>query len=98
MMLRRSFLSGAFATMTLASQARVRDSGTKLAEAALSRLGELRFQQAEDIEFFFAQRLELLVNLAGDFGFEGFPHRSTEVGFEHRRMNVALAANGWRVT
>ena len=38
-MLRRSFLSGAFATMALASQVRVRDSGTKLAEAARKQLG-----------------------------------------------------------
>ena len=38
-MLRRSFLSGGLATMALASQARVRDSGAKLAKAAANQLG-----------------------------------------------------------
>jgi len=38
-MLRRTFLSGALATMALASQPRTRDSGTKLAAAARAQLG-----------------------------------------------------------
>jgi len=38
-MLRRNFLGGAFAAAALAGHARVRDSGTKLAEAAKKQLG-----------------------------------------------------------
>jgi hypothetical protein len=38
-MLRRTFLGGAFAAMALVGQTRVRDSGTKLAEAAKKQLG-----------------------------------------------------------
>jgi hypothetical protein len=59
------------------------------------------FEEVKDVQLFFAQGFELSIDLAGDLFddllLKNFEHRSTQVAFEDRWVDVAFAADRRRV-